>query len=874
MKKLLLFTIFFIAFFFDIVAQIRQNEFIILLNQQVNIEAFLKESQQSNYPLNLKKILAEKSGIFLIESADNTQNQAQVLSFLKGHKSIVLAQYNHELQLRNTIPNDDYYLDQWQYFNAQNPLADMDAQEAWNITTGGLTALGDTIVVAILDNGVDINHEDLQGNLWQNKNEIPNNGIDDDGNGIIDDYHGFSVWDGNGNVSGGAGHGTPIAGIIGAVGNNSKGIVGINWNVKLMIIKTNYSLVESDIIQGYNYALEQRKLYNESNGRNGAFVVATNSSWGKDYGRAIDAPIWCAFYDTLGKYGILNAVATANLNLNVEVSGDLPSTCSSDYIVAVTNINRANMLANPSAYGNISIDLGAYGDAVFSIRNNNTYGAFGGTSGATPQVAGAIALAYAAMCENDILLAKQYPEIVAQKVKNNILQGVQNNNILRDITVSGGQLNLHNTLQKTLQNCYVQNTCQAPFNIDLIARSNDSLAFTFKHYESSDSFLIKYKKDSENTYQSLVSISDTFALNQLDICSNYDFILYSICQGNLSQDSTIISFNTGGCCIAPSRIFYQTLANDNIHLKWSTVDIAMHYQLQYRKENTQSWFTVSSIVDTSYTFTNLEACSVYEYRIRILCASSNEYSNFSPIGIFRTPNCQACAAIDYCNQSANNANIFLFESINLANNTLNNFGALPYILANNNPVNLWRGEQYTLKFIQQNYQMSYVRIWIDYNQDGDFYDNGELVYSTLLRNEKNGTFSFQIPANAKYGNTRMRIAIKEGNYPNLCENYAHGQVIDLCLLIAPLTSIESLEYSEKESYFQAIISPQNIDLIYKNDEPLKSEILVCNALGQIVFRTEKVWQMNEQKNICLTPFPKNIYYLIIRIADKIFTYAF
>src|SRR5690606_36199811 len=141
--------------------------------------------------------------------------------------------------------------------------------------------------------------------------EIPNNGIDDDGNGYVDDFLGWDADAADDDITGGTfggGHGTPVAGIVGAKGNNGIGVTGVNWNVKLMIVVGGGN--EAQAIAAYSYPLSLRKLYNQTGGQRGAFVVSTNASWGIDFTQASTAPLWCAMYDTLGAYGILNAGAT------------------------------------------------------------------------------------------------------------------------------------------------------------------------------------------------------------------------------------------------------------------------------------------------------------------------------------------------------------------------------------------------------------------------------------------------------------------------------------------------------------------------------------------------------------------------------------
>jgi hypothetical protein len=289
-------------------------------------------------------------------------DETELLAAVRRHPAVVAAQFNHFIQLRDTFPDDPSFPLQWQWTNTgQNggtPDADVDAELAWDITTGGWTADGREVVVCVVE-GANRNHPDLQGNLWFNSAEIPGNGLDDDGNGYVDDHNGWNPVNQTDNIPS-SGHGTTVSGMIGARGNNASFVTGINWQVKIMHVNVG-ALVESNVLAAYTYPLVMRRLYNASGGTAGAFVVATNSSWGIDNGQASDAPLWCSFYDSLGAAGILSCGATANNNVNVDVTGDLPTACPSEFLVSVTATNRQDVRTF-SAYGAEHIDVGAPGE--------------------------------------------------------------------------------------------------------------------------------------------------------------------------------------------------------------------------------------------------------------------------------------------------------------------------------------------------------------------------------------------------------------------------------------------------------------------------------------------------------------------------------
>lgn len=397
------------------------------------------------YNMTVKEPVVQFMNIWLVKFDNGRVNNQAMLNEVRKHPSVSLAQFNHYVTERSVTPNDTRFAEQWSLNNTGQtggtPDADIDAPEAWNLTTSGLTAAGDTIVVAVIDGGFYLNHLDLV--FWKNWYEIPSNGIDDDGNGYIDDVNGWNAYNSNGNVTASGTHGTHVSGTVGALGNNNLGVTGVNWNIKIMAIQGS-SGTEAVVLRAYGYALKQRKVYDSTNGLKGAFVVSTNSSFGVDYGQPSNYPLWCAFYDSLGNKGILSACATANLNVNVDVVGDIPTACPSDWMVSVTNTTNTDAKNSGAAYGLTTIDLGAPGTSILSTTTASNYGLSTGTSMATPHVAGAIAFMYAVAPLPWITQYKLTPGPYSLQVKQKIMQGVDIKPSMVN-TVSGGRLNLNNS---------------------------------------------------------------------------------------------------------------------------------------------------------------------------------------------------------------------------------------------------------------------------------------------------------------------------------------------------------------------------------------------------------------------------------------------
>ena len=439
------------------------NEVLVQLNPNVNASMLTQET--SAMVIVNSRLVSRPMNIWRIQLEPSSMTENQAITELYRNPNVLVAQKNHKIRLRATTPDDPLFGNQWQYFQANDK--DIDADDAWDVTTGGTTLNGDIIVAAVLDDGIDINHDDFDDNLWTNEAEIPDNGIDDDNNNYIDDYKGWSIVTNSDNIAGG-GHGTPVSGIVGAQGDNGLGVAGVNWDVKVMVIKNNFNTNEAKVIEAYSYALEARILYNTSGGSEGAFVVSTNASWGVDFGDPNDAPLWCALYDTLGENGILSCGATINGNFNVDVVGDLPTACPSEYLITVTNTDITDNKVTQAGYGLETIDLGAPGAGAYTTAQGNTYGGFGGTSGATPHVTGTIALLYSAPCQSLADMALSDPAAAARAVRDYILEGVDPNPSLEGITTTGGRLNVNNAMQNLIANCVVLGTNDVQKNADLI----------------------------------------------------------------------------------------------------------------------------------------------------------------------------------------------------------------------------------------------------------------------------------------------------------------------------------------------------------------------------------------------------------------------
>lgn len=394
--------------------------------------------------IQLKRMLSSAYHIVLLGFDHERISAAKLLEDLLRHPQVMAAEPNALIEFRG-VPNDPFFDRQWGLTRIGLPVV-------WDVTSGGLTANGDTIVIAILDSGFDITHEDLRDNVWYNRFEIPNDGIDNDQNGLVDDIAGWNFAD-NSPVHALSAHGHAVAGIAGARGNNGIGICGVNQYVRLMLFTIR---TQDNIVAAYDYIIEQRRRYNQTRGAAGAFVVATNASFGQARVFCQQRPVWGGMYDLMGEVGILTGAGTVNSNYNVDTEGDMPASCPSEFIIATLNTNEEDRKHQTSGFGKQFIDLGTPGEGSFSIALNNQYSGFGGNSAAAPHLTGAIALLYSLPCPALATEAIEHPAQTALLIRQAILGGVDPLPNLSEYTATGGRLNVLRSME------YIQAQCAPP----------------------------------------------------------------------------------------------------------------------------------------------------------------------------------------------------------------------------------------------------------------------------------------------------------------------------------------------------------------------------------------------------------------------------
>lgn len=342
--------------------------------------------------------------------------------WFRNQPGVVAAEPNYRYQL-HAQPGDPLY-------PRLTGLPLISAPAAWDTSTGSTN-----VIVAVCDTGIDYRHPDLAPNMWRNPAEIPNNGIDDDQNGWIDDVHGIDVAEGDGDPLDDAGHGTHVAGTIGAVGDNARGIAGVCWKVRLLSLRVGRvdgfaSTVE--IISAFDYAVKLR--------RRGENLRVINCSWGGGEPSA-------ALLDAIQLAGAADILVVCSAGNDRQNTDDLP-TFPADYdapqVLSVAASTACDEPASFSNFGRLTVDLAAPGSAILSTYRSGTepaenYAVLSGTSMAAPHVSGAAALLWSIR-----------PDLTVTQMKALILATVDPLPAWKDLVRSGGRLNLARAVRSLL----------------------------------------------------------------------------------------------------------------------------------------------------------------------------------------------------------------------------------------------------------------------------------------------------------------------------------------------------------------------------------------------------------------------------------------
>jgi hypothetical protein len=407
-------------------AQFVPDESIVKLKRHVDITSLPLQSlgvrQYKQIMKHTNKHIVEHGldRLFLLKI--NALRHKEIIYRLKRNPNIEYAEPNYIVHTYIT-PNDPDFEQLYGLHNTGQtggtPDADIDAPEVWDIPSGNEN---NPVVIAVIDTGVDYNHEDLIGNMWQNPGEVDGNNTDDDGNGYVDDVNGWDFFNDDNDPMDDHSHGTHCAGTIGAVGDNGLGVVGVNWNIKIMPLKfldANGYGTTADAIEAISYATIM------------GVDVMSNSWGGGGHSQALKDAIAAA-----NGVEILFVAAAGNSASNNDSSPHYPSNYNIPNVVAVAATDHNDEKASFSSYGPESVDLGAPGVDIYSTVPADGYAFKSGTSMATPHVSGVAGL-----------IRDRFPTLTIDQLKLRLLYSTDPIPSLDGITLTGGRLNAFNSLE-------------------------------------------------------------------------------------------------------------------------------------------------------------------------------------------------------------------------------------------------------------------------------------------------------------------------------------------------------------------------------------------------------------------------------------------
>jgi subtilisin family serine protease len=415
-------------------------------NQQILLK--LKKHHAEGHDVIIGKILPwlvridslsphDPDGPYLI-SLPQEVSPEQAISRASSDNRVEYAEPNYPIHAADTVPNDPFFEFMWQLHNKPfneyvgKQGADVGAVRAWDITTGSRD-----VVVAILDTGVELTHPDLAANAWINPREVPNNGLDDDKNGLVDDMNGWNFLHDNNQLFEDAEvdyHGTHIAGIIGAVGNNKIGTTGVAWRVSLMALKVldghgNKGLIANSV-KAINYVISQRRA--------GANVRVINASWvNEGESRAVRDAIEAA-----GRAGIVFICAAGNDAKNLDQDPIYPAARSADLdcLISVAATDRFDNLQPFSNYGRKTISVAAPGTDILGLGVGGQYAEHSGTSMATAHVSGIA-----------VLMVAHDPSFTPARIKRRMISTAEPIAGLSASCVGVGRAHAFNALTNTIR---------------------------------------------------------------------------------------------------------------------------------------------------------------------------------------------------------------------------------------------------------------------------------------------------------------------------------------------------------------------------------------------------------------------------------------
>ncbi|MFM7052003.1 MAG: S8 family serine peptidase [Planctomycetota bacterium] len=500
----------------------------------------------------------------------------------------------------DAVPNDPSFGNLWGMRNTGQTVnndpgvsgADSRAHLAWDVFTGD-----PNFVIAVIDDGTNNTHPDLAANMWSNPGETPGNGVDDDGNGRIDDTWGWDFYSGD-NSPYNTKHGTHTAGTVGAVGNNGVGVAGVMWRCQIMALRFlgQNGGYTSDAILCVQYMTQKQ-------------VKVSNNSWG---GGGYSQGLFDAIAATRG-VGHVFVAAAGNSGINSDSSPAYPGAYNLDNIINVAATDNNDGRASFSNYGASTVDIGAPGVNILSTYGTSGYSYLNGTSMACPHVAGAAALVYAAN-----------PNYTYAQVKNRIMSTARPVSSLSGRCVTGGVLNVQAALGGSAQNTAPSVTITAPGS-NASFTQGASITFTGSSSDTQDGSLTASMSWS-SSLQGALGTGGSFSRSDL-VLGTHVITASSTDSGNLSGSASVtitVSDPAATPPAAPSGVSV-TGGTGSATVQWtdnSSNETAFEIKRQTRVGNAWSTETVvGSVGANTVQFVDTVAAGKHRYAVRSVNAN-------------------------------------------------------------------------------------------------------------------------------------------------------------------------------------------------------------------------------------------------------------
>jgi hypothetical protein len=428
-------------------------------------------------------------------------------------------------------------------------------------------------------------------------------------------------------------------------------------------------------------------------------------------------------------------------------------------------------------------------------------------------------------------------EVGAAMARDYIFNGIDAVTNLNDECVTGGRLNVNNSINLMLDNC-AEGSCVAPFAVELLQQQGTlNYTLTWSAISEASTFALRYRPVGNATWTEQTNISEPNAeLNSLLACTAYEYQLSTACSDTISDWGPLTTFTTDGCCVNPESYTAISIGSDVATISWNDVLAAENYTLVYGPVG-GSTTTINNVTANEYILTGLTPCTDYSVTAYSSCVGI-EPTPFT--FYFNTIGCSSCQDLDYCAITAD-ANLEYIENVTLGeiNHTSESDGG--YILVAGATTTLTENEQYTI-YCTPGYTgfsySEYFKVWIDYNSNGVFEDATELVFDAGSGSTSQVSGTFTVPNNVQDGVVRMRVSMSYntalgGAPPVACGENQYGEIEDYCVTLAETNSVKEIK-SDKISLYP---NPTN-NMIWLSNNAFENNSMVratiIDARGAVV----------------------------------------